>query len=152
MIPFVDLKTQYLSIKPEIDQAVFSVLESSAFILGKFVESFEKDFAAHCGASYALGVSSGTSALHYALLAAGVGPGDEVSHHAIRTFDGDGTPRFTTGARGRCMSISIPSPSPSIHRASKKRSRLGRRSFCRCISTVSPPIWTPFSKSRSAAI
>jgi dTDP-4-amino-4,6-dideoxygalactose transaminase len=78
MIPFVDLKTQYLSIKPEIDQVVFSVLESSAFILGKFVESFEKDFAAYCGVSYAMGVNSGTSALHLALLAAGVGPGDEV--------------------------------------------------------------------------
>jgi dTDP-4-amino-4,6-dideoxygalactose transaminase len=78
MIPFVDLKTQYLSIKPEIDQAVFAVLESSAFILGKYVESFEKDFAAHCGASYAMGVNSGTSALHLALLAADVGPGDEV--------------------------------------------------------------------------
>lgn len=78
MIPFVDLKTQYMSIKPEIDRVVFEVLESSAFILGKYVESFEKDFAAHCGASYALGVNSGTSALHLALLAAGVGPGDEV--------------------------------------------------------------------------
>jgi dTDP-4-amino-4,6-dideoxygalactose transaminase len=78
MIPFVDLRTQYLSIKPQIDQAVFSVLESSAFILGRYVETFEKDFAAHCGASYAMGVNSGTSALHLALLAAGVGPGDEV--------------------------------------------------------------------------
>lgn len=78
MIPFVDLRTQYLSIKPEIDQAVFAVLESSAFVLGKYVEAFEKDFAAHCGATYAMGVNSGTSALHLALLAAGVGPGDEV--------------------------------------------------------------------------
>jgi len=78
MIPFVDLKSQYLSIKPEIDEAVFSVLESSQFILGKYVESFEKDFAAYCGASHAMGVNSGTSALHLALLAAQVGPGDEV--------------------------------------------------------------------------
>jgi dTDP-4-amino-4,6-dideoxygalactose transaminase len=78
MIPFVDLKSQYLSIKPEIDEAVFSVLESSQFILGKYVENFEKDFAAYCGASYAMGVNSGTSALHLALLAAQVGPGDEV--------------------------------------------------------------------------
>jgi len=78
MIPFVDLKMQYVSIKPEIDRAVFAVLESSAFILGKYVEDFEKEFAAHCGASYALGVNSGTSALHLALLAAGIGPGDEV--------------------------------------------------------------------------
>jgi dTDP-4-amino-4,6-dideoxygalactose transaminase len=78
MIPFVDLKAQYLSIKPEIDSAVFAVLESSQFILGKYVEEFEKDFAAYCHAAHAMGVSSGTSALHLALLAAGVGPGDEV--------------------------------------------------------------------------
>jgi len=78
MIPFVDLRTQYLSIKPEIDEAMFAVLESSAFILGKYVESFEKDFAAYCGTRYAMGVNSGTSALHVALLVAGVGPGDEV--------------------------------------------------------------------------
>ena len=78
MIPFVDLKSQYLSIKPEIDEAVFSVLESSQFILGKFVDGFEKDFAKYCDAKHAVGVNSGTSALHLALLAAGVGPGDEV--------------------------------------------------------------------------
>ncbi|MGA3187014.1 MAG: DegT/DnrJ/EryC1/StrS family aminotransferase [Bryobacteraceae bacterium] len=78
MIPFVDLKAQYLSIKPEIDAAVFAVLESSQFILGKYVEAFEKDFAAYCGATHAMGVNSGTSALHLALLAAGVGAGDEV--------------------------------------------------------------------------
>jgi dTDP-4-amino-4,6-dideoxygalactose transaminase len=78
MIPFVDLKSQYLSIKPEIDQAVFSVLESSQFILGKYVADFETDFAAYCGATHAMGVNSGTSALHLALLAAPVGSGDEV--------------------------------------------------------------------------
>jgi dTDP-4-amino-4,6-dideoxygalactose transaminase len=78
MIPLADLKAQYLSIKDEIDQAVLSVLGSSQFILGKYVEEFERDFAAYCGVEHALGVNSGTSALHLALLAAGVGPGDEV--------------------------------------------------------------------------
>jgi dTDP-4-amino-4,6-dideoxygalactose transaminase len=78
MIPYANLKAQYLSIKPEIDQAVSSVLESSQFILGKFVADFEADFAAFCGVPHAVGVNSGTSALHLALLAAGVGPGDEV--------------------------------------------------------------------------
>jgi len=78
MIPCADLKAQYLSIKPEIDAAVFAVLESSQFILGKFVASFETDFAAFCKVQHAIGVNSGTSALHLALLAAGVGPGDEV--------------------------------------------------------------------------
>lgn len=78
MIPFVDLKVQYHSIKPEIDQAVLSVLESTQFVLGSEVAAFEKDFAAYCQREIALGVNSGTSALHLALLAAGIGPGDEV--------------------------------------------------------------------------
>jgi dTDP-4-amino-4,6-dideoxygalactose transaminase len=78
MIPCADLKSQYLSIKPEIDEAVLSVLESSQFILGRFVAAFEADFAAFCSVQHAVGVNSGTSALHLALLAAGVGAGDEV--------------------------------------------------------------------------
>ncbi|NLF51331.1 MAG: DegT/DnrJ/EryC1/StrS family aminotransferase [Leptolinea sp.] len=77
-IPFVDLKAQYHSIKPEIDDAVLRVLESTQFVLGSEVASFEKAFAAYCDVENAIGVNSGTSALHLALLAAGVGPGDEV--------------------------------------------------------------------------
>jgi dTDP-4-amino-4,6-dideoxygalactose transaminase len=78
MIPFVDLKAQYHSIKEEIDAAVADVLENSAFILGKHVAAFEEEFAAFSRTRYAIGVNSGTSALHLALLAAGIGPGDEV--------------------------------------------------------------------------
>ena len=78
MIPFVDLKAQYRSIKSEIDTAVLRVLESSQFVLGQEVEAFEKEFADFCHAEHAIGVNSGTSALHLALLAAGIGPGDEV--------------------------------------------------------------------------
>ncbi len=78
MIPLVDLKKQYESIKPEIDRAISGVVESSQFILGPEVEAFEKEFAEYCQTKFALGVNSGTSALHLALLAAGVGPGDEV--------------------------------------------------------------------------
>jgi dTDP-4-amino-4,6-dideoxygalactose transaminase len=78
VIPFVDLKAQYQSIKPEIDAAVIGVLESTQFVLGSAVAAFEKSFAPYCQAEYAMGVSNGTSALHLALLAAGVGPGDEV--------------------------------------------------------------------------
>jgi len=77
-IPFVDLKAQYHSIKPEIDAAVVRVFESSQFVLGAEVAAFEKEFAAYCGVESAMGVNSGTSALHLAMLAAGVGPGDEV--------------------------------------------------------------------------
>jgi dTDP-4-amino-4,6-dideoxygalactose transaminase len=78
MIPFVDLRAQYQSIKGEIDAAVARVLESGQFVLGSEVAAFEEEFAAYCGASYGVAVNSGTSALHLALLAAGIGPGDEV--------------------------------------------------------------------------
>jgi len=78
MIPFLDLASQYNSIRTEINSAVLSVLESSQFILGKEVAAFEEEFAAWAGCGHAVAVNSGTSALHLALLAAGVGPGDEV--------------------------------------------------------------------------
>jgi dTDP-4-amino-4,6-dideoxygalactose transaminase len=78
MIPFVDLQAQYRALKPEIDAAVGRVLENAQFILGPAVADFERDFAAYCHTAHAVGVNSGTSALHLSLLAAGVGPGDEV--------------------------------------------------------------------------
>jgi dTDP-4-amino-4,6-dideoxygalactose transaminase len=78
VIPFGNLKEQYHSIKREIDQAILGVLESSQFVLGPEVAAFEREFAAYCGTREGIGVNSGTSALHLALLAAGVGPGDEV--------------------------------------------------------------------------
>lgn len=78
MIPFLDLKAQYKSIKPELDSAVLSVLESTQYVLGDQVAAFEREFASYCGAKHGIAVNTGTSALHLALLAAGVGPGDEV--------------------------------------------------------------------------
>jgi dTDP-4-amino-4,6-dideoxygalactose transaminase len=77
-VPYLDLRAQYRSIKPEIDAAVSKVLESGEFVLGSEVASFEREFAAYCGASECIALNSGTSALHLALLAAGVGPGGEV--------------------------------------------------------------------------
>ena len=78
MIPFLDLKAQYREIKPQVDAAVARVIESAQFVLGPEVAAFEERFAAYCGVRYCVAVNSGTSALHLALLAAGVGPGDEV--------------------------------------------------------------------------
>jgi len=78
VIPFVDLKAQYASIKDEVNPAIQGVLESCQFTLGSEVVAFEKEFAAYCSVQYGIGVNTGTSALHLALLAAGVGPGDEV--------------------------------------------------------------------------
>jgi dTDP-4-amino-4,6-dideoxygalactose transaminase len=78
VIPMVDLQAQYFSIKDEIDSAVLDVLASGRFVLGPEVAAFETEFASYCGATHAVAVNSGTSALHLALLSAGVGPGDEV--------------------------------------------------------------------------
>ena len=78
MIPFIDLKAQYATIKDEINQAISGVLETTQFILGEEVKAFETEFAAYCGADHGIGVNSGTSALHLALLALGIGAGDEV--------------------------------------------------------------------------
>ncbi len=77
-VPYLDLKAQYHSIKPEIDAAIAGVLESCQFVLGPEVAAFEQDFAAYCGTGECVALNSGTSALHLALLAAGVGAGDEV--------------------------------------------------------------------------
>jgi dTDP-4-amino-4,6-dideoxygalactose transaminase len=78
VIPFVDLKAQYQSIKEEVNGAIQGVLDSCQFTLGSEVVAFEHEFAAYSGSVHGLGVNTGTSALHLALLAAGVGKGDEV--------------------------------------------------------------------------
>ena len=78
MIKFVDLKAQYNSIKEGIDDAIQEVLDSTTFILGEQLKNFEKEFADFCSAKYCAGLNSGTSALHLALVAKGIGKGDEV--------------------------------------------------------------------------
>jgi dTDP-4-amino-4,6-dideoxygalactose transaminase len=78
MIPVMDLKRQYISIKDEIDHAINEVLANGQFILGENVCLFEKEFAGYCNAYCGIGVSSGTDAIHLALLACGIKSGDEV--------------------------------------------------------------------------
>jgi dTDP-4-amino-4,6-dideoxygalactose transaminase len=78
IIPVVDLKAQYAAIKPEVDAAIQRVLEHTQFIQGPEVRAFEDAFARFVGADAAVGVASGTAALQLALLACGIGPGDEV--------------------------------------------------------------------------
>ncbi|WP_374373272.1 DegT/DnrJ/EryC1/StrS family aminotransferase [Dongia sp.] len=78
MVPFLDLKSQYAAIKPDVDKAVIDVLESGQYVLGPAVARFEAAFGAAYGIKHAIGCSSGTAALHLALLAAGIGRGDEV--------------------------------------------------------------------------
>ena len=78
MIPFANFKEEYHSIKDEIDEAISRVLESGWFILGKELTAFEDEFKKHLGVKHAVGVGSGTEAIHLALIAVGVGPGDKV--------------------------------------------------------------------------
>jgi dTDP-4-amino-4,6-dideoxygalactose transaminase len=77
-VPFLDLKAQYTTIQPEVEAAVLRVLASTNYVLGPEVRAFENEFAARHKVKYAVAVNTGTSALHVALLAAGIGPGAEV--------------------------------------------------------------------------
>jgi len=89
-VPLVDLKAQYADMQPEIDMAIQRVLSHSNFILGDEVVCFEDNFARFIGSKGAVGVASGTTAIHLALLACGVGPGDEVittAHTFIATAE-----------------------------------------------------------------
>lgn len=78
IIPFLDLKAQYQTIKPEIDDAIARVIQSQSFILGKELEEFEKEFANYLGIQYVVGVNSGTDGLILSLMSLGIGEGDEV--------------------------------------------------------------------------
>src|SRR3954449_4552760 len=77
-VPFLDLRAQYAQLREEVGRATQEVLDSAAYVLGPKVAAFEGAFADYLGAKHCVGVNSGTSALHLALLGAGIGPGDEV--------------------------------------------------------------------------
>jgi dTDP-4-amino-4,6-dideoxygalactose transaminase len=87
-IPLINPRASYLACKDEIDAAITRVMESGRYILGQEVSAFEQEFTAYIGVRYGIGVGSGTEALHVALQACGVKPGDEVitvSHTAVAT-------------------------------------------------------------------
>jgi len=89
-IPFVDLNAQYRALREEMDPVIRKTIEESAFIMGNRVAGFEEAFASFCGARFAVGCSSGTTALHMALVCAGIGAGDEVittAHTFIATVE-----------------------------------------------------------------
>ena len=78
MIPFLDLKSPYVELKAEIDAAIARVVGSGWYILGPEVDAFEAEYATYCGAAHCVGVANGLDALHLALRAMDIGPGDEV--------------------------------------------------------------------------
>jgi dTDP-4-amino-4,6-dideoxygalactose transaminase len=97
-IPFFDLKRQYANLRDELAPAIEAVLDKTAFSGGEFADQFEKEFADYCGIRHMLGVNSGTAAIHFALLALGIGPGDEVIVPA-HTFIASASGISYTGAK-----------------------------------------------------
>src|SRR5690349_18534906 len=77
-VPYLDLRGQYRALRREVLDALDRVCADGAFILGPEVEAFEREFAAYCETAHCVAVNSGTSALHLALLALEIGPGDEI--------------------------------------------------------------------------
>ncbi len=78
MIQFLDLKAPYLELKQELDEAIARVVSSGWFIGGEEVDKFEAEYATYCGTAHSIGVANGLDALHLALRAMDVGPGDDV--------------------------------------------------------------------------
>lgn len=103
-VPYLDLSAQYVSIKDELRSAVDKVFETSAYVLGPAVEGFERAFAAFCGNDYCVAVNNGTAALHLALTALGIGPGDEVITQA-NTFIATVAAILMTGARAVLVDV-----------------------------------------------
>ena len=77
-VPFVDLKSQYFSIKPEIDAAIKNVIEETAFIGGHYVKTFENKFAELLGVKHVISCANGTDSLYIIMKKLGIGQGDEV--------------------------------------------------------------------------
>lgn len=97
-IPLVDLHAQYETIKPEIDAAIQRTIDRTAFILGPEAKQFEENFAQFVGVKHAIGLDSGTAALHLAMMALNIGAGDEVITTA-HTFIATSEPISLLGAR-----------------------------------------------------
>jgi len=104
-IPLVDLQSQYQKIGPELKEKILQIMERGDFVLGEDLKLFEKEFADYCQANYAIGVGSGTEALHLSLLALGIKEGDEVITSA-NTFAATVAAVYWTGAKPVLVDIS----------------------------------------------
>lgn len=106
-VPYLDLTAQHAPIKEELMNAIGAVIDKNAFVLGPGVDAFEARFAEYCGAKHCVAVNTGTAALHVALLAYGVGPGDEVITQA-NTFIATVAAIVCTGARPVLVDVTAP--------------------------------------------
>ncbi len=149
MIPLLNLKAQYTGIRDELETAVLTVLADGNYVSGPHVEALETKFAAYCGAGEAVAVNSGTSALHLALLALGVGPGDEVITVAM-TFVATVAAVIYTGATPVLVDVDPDTWTMDVLALDRAITpRLARSSPCICMAVL--PTWTPSSRSRAGA-
>lgn len=129
-IPFLDLLASSTEIRHEMDAAISRVLDRGQYILGEEVEAFEGEYAAYCGADHAVGVANGLDALHLALLAMGIQPGDEVivpSNTYIATWL----------AVSRCQGVPVPvEPDPATYNMDPSRVAAAITSRTRAILPV----------------
>ncbi len=124
-VPAIDLKTQYQTIRDEIDRVLRDVVESQYFIQGPEVSGFEAEVARYCSVAHGVGCASGSDALLLPLLALGVGPGDEVITTPYTFFATAGS--IWRPAPAPSSLISSPIPTISTPRSLRTRSHLGRR-------------------------
>jgi histidinol-phosphate/aromatic aminotransferase/cobyric acid decarboxylase-like protein len=147
-IGMLDLKAEFPELEAEVRAAIDGVLASQAFIGGPQIAAFESRVAERLGCAHAIAVSSGTDAILMALMAAGIGPGDEVITTPFTFFATAGCVH-RLGAKPvfvdidpRCFNIDP--------RRSSLRSRRGPRRSCRSTCSANARTWTPLVKLSSA--
>jgi dTDP-4-amino-4,6-dideoxygalactose transaminase len=148
-IPFVDLRSQYNSIKSEIDNAILEVIHNSAFISGKYLRSFEQNFAHHIGTKHCIGVGNGTDALFIALKVLGIGREDDVITVA-NSFIATSEAITMTGAPRLFLQIAAKRHITLMFTSSKKLSRKKQVRLSRFIFMVILQKWTRLWKLRKS--
>jgi len=145
MIPFLDLKSQYAVIGSDLEAAVVDVLRRGDYILGSSVASFEKNFATYCGAKEAVALNTGTSALHLALLALDIGPGDEFITVPMTFVATVAAIRYVNA---RPVFVDIDPETWTMDPVKLEEAITPRtRVICRSTCTADLPTWHQFSKS-----
>jgi dTDP-4-amino-4,6-dideoxygalactose transaminase len=141
-LKMVDLHRQYLSIKTEIDEAIQTVLTATDFIMGSAVKEFEADLASYLGAKHSVGCASGTDALQVAMMALGIGRGDEVITSPF-TFVATAETVVLLGATPVYVDIDAKTYNLDVRQIGACITSRTRQSFP-CICTASRPTWSRY--------